>query len=182
MAALLVVATQIRLSADLAEDRRNSFPAADQRELAKFNEPLVVTVHLAPEDPRYADLRRNVLAKLERVVPRVTIRLASGGQTIVGSSTEQSYGEIEYSYAGRSLKSRSTSHREALPVLYELAGRPPPTPIAGEEYPGYPLVAEAQGTLPWFFAALPLSIVLAWWWISRPPRIPTSLAQNGGSL
>jgi len=182
MAALLVVATQIRLSADLAEDRRNSFPAADQRELAKLNEPLVVTVHLAPEDPRYADLRRNVLTKLERVVPRVTIRLASGGQTIVGSSTEESYGEIEYFYAGRSLKSRSTSHREALPVLYELAGRPPPTPIAGEDYPGYPLVAEAQGTLPWFFAVLPLSIVMTWWWISRPPRIPTSLAQNGGSL
>ena len=182
MAALLMIATRIGASADLAEDRRNSFPAADQRELAKLNEPLVVTVHLAPEDPRYADLRRNVLTKLERVVPRVTIRLASGGQTIVGSSTEESYGEIEYFYAGRSLKSRSTSHREALPVLYELAGRPPPTPIAGEDYPGYPLVAEAQGTLPWFFAVLPLSIVMTWWWISRPPRIPTSLAQNGGSL
>jgi hypothetical protein len=182
MAALLVIATRIGASADLAEDRRNSFPAADQRELTKLNEPLVVTVHLAPEDPRYTDLRRNVLAKLERVVPHVTIRLASGGQTIVGSSTEQSYGEIEYSYAGRSLKSRSTSHREALPVLYELAGRLPPTPIAGEDYPGYPLVAEAQETLPWFFAGLPLSIVLAWWWMSRPPRIPTSLAQDGGSL
>jgi len=181
MAALLVVATQIRLSADLAEDRRNSFPAADQRELAKLNEPLVVTVHLAPEDPRYADLRRNVLAKLERVMPHVNIRLAGGGQTIVGSSTEQSYGEIEYSYSGRSAKSRSTSHREALPVLYELAGRPPPTPIVGEDYPGYPLVAEAQIALPWFFAALPLSIVLAWWWMSRPPPVPISLAQDGGT-
>ena len=181
MAALLVVATQIRLSADLAEDRRNSFPAADQRELAKLNEPLVVTVHLAPEDPRYADLRRNVLAKLERVMPRVNIRLAGGGQTIVGSSTEQSYGEIEYSYSGRSAKSRSTSHREALPVLYELAGRPIPTPITGEDYPGYPLVAEAQIALPWFFAVLPLSLVLAWWWMSRPPPVPISLAQDGGT-
>jgi ABC-2 type transport system permease protein len=181
MAALLVVATQIRLSADLAEDRRNSFPAADQRELAKFNEPLVITVHLAPEDPRYADLRRNVLAKLERAMPRVNIRLASGGQTIVGSSTDESYGEIEYSYGGRSTRSRSTSHREALPILYGLAGRQIPTPIAGEEYPGYPLVADAQIALPWFFAVLPLSIVLAWWWMSRPPPLPTSLAQDGGS-
>ena len=123
-----------------------------------------------------------MLAKLERVVPHVSIRLASGAQTVVGSSTEESYGEVEYSYAGRSAKSRSTSHREVLPILYELAGRPIPTPIAGEEYPGYPLVAEAQLALPWFFVALPLSIVLAWWWISRPPRIPTSLAQDGGSL
>jgi ABC-2 type transport system permease protein len=182
MAALLVIATRIGASTDLAEDRRNSFPAADQRELAKLNEPLMITVHLAPEDPRYADLRRNVLAKLERVVPRLTIRLASGGQTIVGSSTEQSYGEIEYSYAGRSLKSRSTSHREALPVIYELAERPIPTPIAGEDYPGYPLVAEAHVALPWFFAALPLLILLAWWWMSQPPPVPQFLTQDGGSL
>jgi ABC-2 type transport system permease protein len=180
MGALLAVTPQIRLSEDVAEDRRNSFPAADQRELTKFEEPLAITVHLAPEDPRYADLRRNVLAKLERVVPHVTIRLASGGQTIVGSSSEETYGEIEYSYGGRYAKSRSTSHREALPILYELAGRPIPTPISGEEYPGYPLVADAQVALVWFFAALPLLILFAWWWTSRPPRIPMSLAQDGG--
>jgi ABC-type transport system involved in multi-copper enzyme maturation permease subunit len=180
-AAVVALATQLRASADLAEDRRNSFPLADQRELATFNEPLVITVHLAPEDPRYADLRRNVLAKLERVMPRVTIRLAGTGQTIVGSSMEETYGEVEYSYGGRSAKSRSTSHREVLPILYQLAGRPIPAPIVDAEYPGYPLVADARVTLPWFFAALPLSIVLAWWWVSRPPRIPMFLAQDGGS-
>jgi ABC-2 type transport system permease protein len=180
IAGLLAIASQIRASADVSEDRRNSFSAADQRELAKLQEPLVITVHLAPEDPRYADLRRNVLAKLDRVMPRVTIRLASGGQTIVGSSTDEAYGEVDYSYGGRSAKSRSTSHREVLPILYELAGRPVPTPIA-EEYPGYPLVTNAQVALPWFFAALPLSIALAWWWFSRPPRIPASLAQDGDS-
>jgi ABC-2 type transport system permease protein len=178
--ALLMIATQLGASADLAEDRRNSFPAADQRELAKLTQPLVITVRLAPEDPRYADLRRNVLAKLARVMPHVSIRLASGAQTLVGSSNEESYGEVEYSYGGRSAKSRSTSHREVLPILYELAQRPIPTPIAGADYPGYPLVAQAQIALPWFFAALPLAIVLAWWWLSRPPRIPMSLAQDGG--
>jgi ABC-2 type transport system permease protein len=181
MAALLVVAAQIRLSADVAEDRRNSFPAADQRELAKFREPLVITVHLAPEDPRYTDLRRNVLAKIERVVPHVSIRLAGSTQTVVGSSTDQ-YGEVEYSYAGRSAKSRSTSHREVLPILYELSGQPIPNPVAGEEYPGYPVVADAQVVLPWFFAALPLLILFAWWWMSQPPRVPSFLAQDGGSL
>ena len=51
IAALLVAAAQIRLSADVAEDQRNSFPAPDQRELAQLREPLVITVHLAPEDP-----------------------------------------------------------------------------------------------------------------------------------
>jgi ABC-type transport system involved in multi-copper enzyme maturation permease subunit len=180
-AVLLALATQLGASADLAEDQRNSFPPADQRELAHFNEPLVITVHLAPEDPRYADLRRNVLAKLERVMPHVSIRLAIGAQTIVGSSAEEFYGEVEYSYAGRFARSRSTSHREVLPILYELAGRPIPAPVVGADYSGYPLVANAHIALSWFFAALPLSIVLAWWWVSRPPQIPMSLAQDGGS-
>src|SRR5439155_6643333 len=138
--------------------------------LAQLREPLLVTVHLAPEDPRYIDLRRNVLAKLQRAMPNVTIRLAALGQSVVGSSSDEAYGEIEYSYGGRSARSRSSSHREALPILYELTGRPVPTPIRGEEYPGYPLVAEPQLALPWFFAALPLLIILAWWWMSRPPR------------
>src|SRR5262249_58401857 len=78
-AAIVAAATQIGLSADLTEDRRNSFPAADQRALADLREPLIITVHLAPEDPRYVDLRRNILLKLERVMPNVTIRLATAG-------------------------------------------------------------------------------------------------------
>jgi hypothetical protein len=57
-------------------DLRNSFPAADQRALREMREPLVITVHLAPEDPRYIDLKRNMLSKLERAMPRVTLRLA----------------------------------------------------------------------------------------------------------
>ena len=41
----------------------------------------------------------------------------------------------------------------------------------GEEYPGYPLVAEARPALLWFFGALPLLIVLAWRWLRRAPQI-----------
>jgi ABC-type transport system involved in multi-copper enzyme maturation permease subunit len=177
IAAVLAFATQIRTSFDLTEDRRNSFPAADQRALAELREPLLVTVHLAPEDPRYVDLRRNVLAKLERVLPRVSIRLAASGQSVVGSTSDEAYGEIEYSYGGRSAKTRSTSHREALPLLYGLAGKSIPTPVAGEDYPGYPLTAGGQGMLLWFCGALPLLIVIAWWWSGRPPRIPPRLVE-----
>ena len=71
-AAVIGLSTQVAASVDLAEDRHNSFPAADQRALAELREPLIVTVHLAAEDPRYVDLRRNVLAKLERIMPNVT--------------------------------------------------------------------------------------------------------------
>jgi len=179
-AAVVAVATQIGVSVDVTEDRRNSFPAADQRALAELREPLIITVHLAAEDPRYVDLRRNILLKLERVVPNLTIRLATAGQSVVGSTSEEAYGEIEYSYGGRSDKSRSTSHREILPLIYALAGRPPPTPIAGEEYPGYPLLANASPALAWFLGGLPLLIVIAWWLSRRPPQIAAQLIKDGG--
>jgi len=181
-AAVVAVATQVGLSVDLTEDRRNSFPAADQRALADLREPLIITVHLAAEDPRYVDLRRNILVKLERVMPRVTIRLATMGQSVVGSTSEEAYGEIEYSYGGRSDKSRSTSHREILPLIYALAGKPIPTPIAGEEYPGYPLSANASPALAWFLGGLPLLIVIAWWLSRRPPQIAPQLIKEGGQL
>jgi ABC-type transport system involved in multi-copper enzyme maturation permease subunit len=180
---LLAMATQFRQSSDVSEDKRNSFPVADQRALAGLNEPLIITVHLAPEDPRYVDLQRNVLSKLERIVPNVTIRLVTAGQSVIGSAGEVSYGEIEYSYGDRSATSRSTSHREALPLLYGLAGVHVPTPQTGQEYPGYPLVTDGQIALPWFFAVLPLLIAVAWWWWNRhAPRISAQFVKNGGQL
>ena len=179
-AALIAVATHVRLSVDLTEDRRNSFSAADQRALGDLREPLIITVHLVPEDPRYVDLRRNVLSKLERAMPRVAIRLATMGQSMVGSASDEAYGEIEYSYAGRSDKSRSTSPREIVPLIYALAGRPSPAPVAGEEYPGYPLLANASPALAWFFGGLPLLIVITWWWSRHPPQIAPRLIKDGG--
>jgi ABC-type transport system involved in multi-copper enzyme maturation permease subunit len=181
-AAAIGLSTQVRLTVDLAEDRHNSFPAADQRALADLREPLTITVHLAPEDPRYVDLRRNVLAKLERVMPRVAVRLATSGQSMVGSTSEEAYGEVEYSYGGRSDKSRSTSHREILPLVYALAGRLIPESIPGQDYPGYPLLADGSPALAWFLGALPLLIVIAWWWSRRPPQIPAQLVKRGGRI
>jgi ABC-type transport system involved in multi-copper enzyme maturation permease subunit len=180
VATVLALGTQIAASVDLAEDRRNSFSAADQRALAGLRGPLLVTVRLAPEDPRYLDLRRNVLTKLERALPHVAISLATTGQSVVGSTGDEAYGEIEYSYGGREDRSRSTSPREILPLLYALADRPVPPPSAGGEYPGYPLVAGAYPALLWFFGGLPLLIVLAWLRSRRAPHVPAQLVKAGG--
>ncbi len=166
----LGLATQVKFTLDVTEDRRNSFPAADQRLLASLTQPLVATVHLAPEDPRYADLQRNVLAKLERAMPKVSIRLAGGLQGHAASMSDDRYGEVEYAYGARSDVSRSTSPREILPMLYSLAGVGPPAPAPGSDYPGYPLVAIGQVTLPWFFFGLPICIAFAWWWSRRLPK------------
>jgi ABC-type transport system involved in multi-copper enzyme maturation permease subunit len=162
--------TLIRLTFDVTEDRRNSFPAADQRLLASLAQPLVVTVHLAREDPRYADLQRNVLAKLERAMPNTSTHLAGGRQSLPAIGGEDRYGEVEYTYGAHSDISRSTSPREILPMLYALAGVSPPALVPGNDYPGYPLVAGSQLALFWFFFVLPLCIALAWWWSRRLPK------------
>jgi ABC-2 type transport system permease protein len=171
---------QIKLSIDMTEDRRNSFAAADQRLLATLADPLIINVHLAPEDPRYADLQRNVLAKLERVMPNVAVRLAAHRQGVPSSSADAAYGEVEYVYGTRSDTSRSTSPREILPLLYNLAGVPNPSAVSGGEYPGYPLVANGYLTLPWFFAGFPLLVGLAWWRHRRSPPSDPFSAHEGG--
>lgn len=178
MAAVLGAVTQLRFSIDVTEDRRNSFSAPDQRLLATLRLPLLVSVHLAPEDPRYADLQRNVLAKLERSMPNVSISIAGGRQSF-STGAGESYGEIEYVYGRRSDVSRSTSPREILPLIYSLAAVSPPAPMPGGEYPGYPLVASADVTRFWFFGGLPLLVALCWSWIRRPPAIDSSLVNQG---
>jgi ABC-type transport system involved in multi-copper enzyme maturation permease subunit len=173
--AALGIATQIRQSVDVTEDRRNSFPEADQRQLATLTLPLIVTVHLVAEDPRYADLKRNVLDKLDRTMPNVSILLAGAS-----NSPEDAYGKIEYAYGTRSDVSRSTSPREILPLLYALAGASPPAPVPSHEYPGYPLATNAEATWFWFLGALPLLIAVAWWRSRQLPRVKFASVSEGG--
>jgi ABC-2 type transport system permease protein len=177
-AIVLGLATQIRLSIDLTEDRRNSFSAADQQALVKLREPLTIGVHLAPEDPRYADLQRNVLAKLERTMPNVAVHLI-GNRGFAAGVGEETYGEVEYAYGARREVSRSTSPREVLPLIYRLANTEIPRPSAADDYPGYPLVAKSEPALLWFFIVLPLLISVAWWWTRQPPRIDPTYVRQG---
>jgi ABC-2 type transport system permease protein len=178
---VLLLAAQVKTAKDVSEDRRNSFSVADELALRELREPLLVTVHLAAEDPRYVDIRRNVLSKLQRAMANVTIRLAVSGKSVIANSNQDSYGQVEYEYGGRSDRSSSTSHREILPLLYGLAGISPPKPGVGNEYPGYPLIVNADAVLPWFFGALPALIILAWWWSSRPPRTRYMNVEAGGN-
>jgi ABC-2 type transport system permease protein len=168
-AIIFPLTAQLAPSIDVTEDGRNSFPAADVHSLADLTRPLLITIHLAPEDPRYIDLQRNVLAKLARVLPSITIHLATGRESILGGESDPSYGEIEYAYDGQSAKSRSTSEQEILPLLYALAGTPVPVPSPADNYPGYPLMAHAESACVWFYGLAPMLIVTAWWWSRRPP-------------
>jgi len=170
-AVALLLVSQFKTSIDVTEDRRNSFALADTKQLARLAEPLTIAVHLAAEDPRYIDLQRNVLAKLERTMPHVFIRLATARQTFASSAGDEAYGEIEYRYGTRQDTSRSTSPREILPLIYGLASVSPPVPIPSAEFPGYPLVTDGAFSVLWFLAVLPILIVLAWW---RSRRLPSN--------
>lgn len=174
---LIVASQQLRLTADASEDRRNSFAMADEQAVRRLKEPLTVIVHLAPEDPRYADLRRGVLDKLARAVPgRVAIRLASDSVRgrFGGGTAADSYGQVTYAYHGRVATSFSTSAEEILPLIYGLADITPPSRVdIGDDYPGHPLVADARPLVTaWFYAGLPILIAVAWLrWSHRRPRL-----------
>jgi ABC-2 type transport system permease protein len=167
--AVLVLVTQINASIDVTEDRRNSFALAETLQLARLSEPLDIAAHLAAEDPRYIDLQRNVLSKLERAMPHVSIRLATARQGFASAAGDESYGEIEYRYGARSDTSRSTNPREILPLIYGLAGLSVPAQIPSDESPGYPLVMDGALALVWFLAVLPALIIVAWWCNRRLP-------------
>jgi hypothetical protein len=173
-AALLFLASQIGYSVDVSEDRRNSFSSVDERALALLVDPLMVSAHLAAEDPRYVDLHRNVLAKLQRAMPHVAIRLVTNRRSF-GSSGDDAYGEIEFTYGSRSDRTRSTSPGEILPLLYRLAEVDPPPPSRDPEYRGYPLISSGQTALAWYFGGLPLLVLLLWWLSRRRPSINYSV-------
>jgi len=153
----------LRATWDLSENRRNSFPVADQRALRQIREPLHVTVFLAPEDPRLLDLNRNVLSKLQRVLPAVEIDYEATSRAGLFESPGTHYGEVWYSLDGRKVMSRSATEPIVLDTIYQLAGIQPPTRGEGGEYPGHPLAAEPRGAPAIYYGGWPVVVGLACW-------------------
>lgn len=157
-----ILASSWRSGWDLAEDRRNSFPRADEAALRKIEQPVRLTVYLSPEDPKLLDLQINVLAKLRRVLPRFEVTYAAQSRTGLFEGAQSHYGEVWYQVGTRKDALRSTIEPVVLEKLYELAGvaKPPEDPDPG--YPGYPLAAEPRGAAPIFYLACPLLAALAY--------------------
>ena len=159
---------KVRATRDVSEDRRNSFPLADEAALRAIDQPLTITVYLAAEDPRLTDLERGVLAKLRRVMQHVTVVYGAKGRSGLFEKPNEHYGEVYYELGGRRAMSRSATQEIVLETIYELVGRPPPAPMQEEPYRGYPLRAAATSA-PWvFFAAWPLAVIVVWWSVTRP--------------
>jgi hypothetical protein len=156
-----ILASSSHAGWDLSEDRRNSFPRADEAVLRHIGQPVRVTVHLAPEDPRLADLETNVLAKLRRVMPRFEVDQAAGSRTGLFEKADSNYGEVWYQVGQRRGQLRSTIEPVVLAEIYELAGVVPPQAAREPPYPGYPLAAAPRGAASLFFLAWPLTVGLA---------------------
>jgi ABC-2 type transport system permease protein len=163
----LLGANRARASWDMSENRRNSFSRADEAALRQINQPLRVTVMLAPEDPRLADYEQNVLRKLRRVLPRLDVEYGASGRTGLFEKPEDHYGEIWYEMNGQKIMERSTIEEVVLEQIYKLSGIGAPQKMEDDTFAGYPLAARARGAAWIFYAIWPLGIALGWWLVRR---------------
>jgi ABC-2 type transport system permease protein len=154
-------ASHLRPAWDVSENRRNSFSAADEIALRRIREPLHVTVFLAAEDPRLMDLDRNILSKLQRILPEVAIDYAARSRA--GLFEGEHYGEVWYEMGGRRVMSRSTTEPIVLETIYSVAQIPPPSHANETAYSGHPLAARPRGAAVLYYAVWPLVVFLAAW-------------------
>lgn len=146
---------------DVTENRRHSFNPADTRALKKLQKPLTITIHLDKQDSRLLDMETDILAKLQRNLPKLKLNYEQSEQKGLFSATEDdNYGIIEYEYNGQHDQSYSNSKNEILPIIYKLAGlRVVPDPVP--TYQGHPHIVDATGCRWWFYIFLPLLFLCA---------------------
>ena len=155
-------ANTMRASWDTSENRRNSFSRSDEATLRQIQQPLKITVVLAPEDPRLTDFEQNVLRKLRRVLGRLEVDYAGTGRTGLFEKPEDHYGEIWYEMNGQKVMERSTIEEVVLEQIYKLAAVNPPTRSEETVFSGYPLAARARGAAWIFYGFWPVLITMLW--------------------
>ena len=165
---LVVIAASLASpSWDLSENRMNSFPEADEQALARIHAPLGIEVHLAPEDPRRADLDHKAIAKLRRVMPVVHVQYISATSVGLFEQTAPHYGEIWYELGGKKEMSRATTAESALETIYDLAGVKPPVEKDDDVFRGHPLAVAPKGAAAVFYGIWPAAIVAGAFFIRR---------------
>jgi ABC-type transport system involved in multi-copper enzyme maturation permease subunit len=144
---------------DTSESRINSFPEADEEALAHIRAPLRIEAHLAPEDPRRADLEHRAIVKLRRVLPKVMVQYVSATSIGLFEQTSPHYGEIWYELGGRREMSRVTTAEGVLETIYALAGVRPPLENEDAIFRGHPLAVPPRGAATVFYGIWPALVV-----------------------
>ena len=147
--------------------RANSLPQADEAVLARIRTPLRIEAHLAPEDPRRADLDRKAIAKLRRVMPAVQVQYVSATSIGLFEQNAPHYGEVWYELAGKREMSRATTAESALETIYDLAGVKPPVEGGDELFRGHPLATPPKGAAAVFYGIWPAAIVISAFFTGR---------------
>lgn len=162
MILLATFATRLPQSWDASEDRRNSFSIADEHALATISAPVRVEAYLGPEDPRRADLERNVFRKLRRSVRDFDVIYSAQTRTGLFEGPGSHYGEVWYSVGDQRELNRSSVEPIVLETIYRLAGTAEPSRADGA-YPGYPLREQAPRWQVLLLAAgWPLLVISSW--------------------
>ena len=139
-AAVMFACTFFTASWDMSESRGNSFAEADEETLKAIRTPLRIEAHLAPEDPRRADLEHRAFVKLRRAMPKTQVHYVSSSTIGLFEQTAPHYGEIWYELGGRRTMSRVTTAEGVLEAIYGL-----PASAAGRRRGEYLSRASARG-------------------------------------
>jgi hypothetical protein len=160
-AAAMFACALARASWDNSENRGNSFSIADERAIRQIHDPLKIVAHLAPEDPRRADLESRAVSKLRRIMPKLDVEYVSATSIGLFEQTRAGYGEIWYSYEGRNTMSRITTEEGVLETIYSLTGVAPPKDSDDAVFRGHPLAVPPKGAPAIFYGVWPGLILLA---------------------
>ena len=139
---------------DFSENRGNSFPEPDERALRQIHAPLLIEIHLAPEDPRRSDLEAHAVSKLRWLLPHLKVRYVAATSTGLFEQTSSGYGEIWYQIGDRKTMTRATTAESALEAIYSLARITPPVE-SDEAFRGHPLAAPTTGASILFYLVWP---------------------------
>ena len=153
-AGAIFTASLLRANWDFSENRGNSFPDADERALRQIDRPLLIEVHLAPEDPRRVDLEAHALSKLRRILPHLNVRYSSATSIGLFEQANPGYGEIWYEIDGRRTMSRATTAEAALEAIYSVAQITPPVE-SDEVFRGHPLALPTTSASILFYLVWP---------------------------
>jgi hypothetical protein len=152
--AVIVACTFVTSNWDLSENRMNSFSRAEEQSLRLLRAPLSIEVHLAPEDPRRADLEHRALSKLRRIVPDLHIRYVSATTIGLFEQSNPDYGEIIYMLNGRTATNRATTPEAVLETIFSLANITS-LPDDTSAFRGHPLAAAPKGAAFVFYVLWP---------------------------
>lgn len=166
-AGLIWGAAHVRRSWDVSENRRNSFSAVDEALLRQVDQPLKITIFLAPEDPRLTDFEQNVLRKLRRSLGKLDVEYAATSRSGLFENAEDHYGEIWYELGGQKAVEPSTIEEVVLDQIYKLANVSSPDRAIDEGFPGYPLAAQPKYATAFFYFLWPLLVIASWWIFRR---------------